>query len=79
MSGTLGNKTAKLGTVHVSSTGVIDQKNGIAAGQPVNFALKGALGGTGPFVTNTDGSNESAVCISDSAANYGNQAPLTVL
>ncbi len=70
-----GDSGVKLGTVHVNSSGVIDQKNGSAATQPVNFALSPTSG----LITNTSGSNESAVCISNAGATIGNQAPLTIL
>jgi hypothetical protein len=54
-----------LGTVSVGADGRI-------AGQPRTFALPSALRkDTAP--------KESATCISNSAATYGNQAPLTIL
>ncbi len=53
-----------LGNVTVTSRGAI-------VGQPLGFSL--------PASTPTSGGQESAVCISDSFADFGNMAPLTIL
>ena len=66
-----GGQGTTLGTVSVLSDGKI-------SGQPRSFALKRNDGTTGTLTKNTAPA-ESVVCISDSFATYGNQAPLTIM
>jgi hypothetical protein len=59
-----GDAGVKLGSGSVGSTGAL-------SGQPLTFSLPASVKNTAP--------QESGVCVSNSAATYGNQAPLTIM